>query len=593
MLHTANIIGILSVLSLSFQLHEANDRPIFVQDQFTALFPEEQPIGTKVTQVAANDTESDEILYEIGSGADGKFGIDRTTGWITSNVIFDRETAEAQIIQFSVHAYDSVNGRNAKATAQVIVTIYDINDNAPVFENSFYQKRISEDVSHKTEVITVKATDADFGRNSLLTYTIGDGNVGDKFYIGLYTGTVTVIRSLDFESVNNYSLTIIAKDGGPDNGLNSSTTLNILIQDADDLPAEFSSSSYSAEVPENSAKGKYVTTVTASDGDKTLNAPVNYFIDADTNPGNAFGILGQSGVITVNGSLDRETKSSYLLRVGATSTIHIAVFATVSITIADTNDNLPTFLDTPYTGDVLENASLGMTVMRVTATDNDEGDNAVFSYDLERADGKFTVTPEGYILVSDTIDRETQDAYFFQVVAKETQTPEEFQAVAPVMINVTDLNDNNPRFTQAVYTKTVFENRPANTFVLQVFASDPDIGASGVVRFSLVPGSSGHESYFSINHFNGTIYTNATFDREQLGLYTLTVRATDQPADGQGRFGECRVQVTVGDDNDNSPRFTNLPNDTTVTEGQSANTAFFAVKAALATGSTDSEGKKL
>ena len=44
------------------------------------------------------------------------------------------------------------------------------------------------------------------------------------------------------------------------------------------------------------------------------------------------------------------------------------------------------------------------------------------------------------------------------------------------------------------------------------------------------------------------------------------------------RFGECRVQVTVGDDNDNSPRFTNLPNDTTVTEGQSANTAFFAVK---------------
>ena len=56
----------------------------------------------------------------------------------------------------------------------------------------------------------------------------------------------------------------------------------------------------------------------------------------------------------------------------ATSTIHIAVFATVSITIADTNDNLPTFLDTPYTGDVLENASLGMTVIRVTATDNDE-----------------------------------------------------------------------------------------------------------------------------------------------------------------------------------------------------------------------------
>ena len=38
----------------------------------------------------------------------------------------------------------------------------------------------------------------------------------------------------------------------------------------------------------------------------------------------------------------------------------------------DVNDNIPRFLDTPYTGTVLENASLGMTVMRVTAVDRDE-----------------------------------------------------------------------------------------------------------------------------------------------------------------------------------------------------------------------------
>ena len=56
----------------------------------------------------------------------------------------------------------------------------------------------------------------------------------------------------------------------------------------------------------------------------------------------------------------------------ATSTSHKAVFATVSVTVKDVNDNKPTFLDTPYTGAVLENASLGMTVMRVTAVDKDE-----------------------------------------------------------------------------------------------------------------------------------------------------------------------------------------------------------------------------
>ena len=54
------------------------------------------------------------------------------------------------------------------------------------------------------------------------------------------------------------------------------------------------------------------------------------------------------------------------------------------------------------------------------------------------------------------------------MVAKETLTSEQFQAVAAVTINVTDLNDNNPKCSQAVYTKSVFENRAANTFVMQV-----------------------------------------------------------------------------------------------------------------------------
>ena len=57
---------------------------------------------------------------------------------------------------------------------------------------------------------------------------------------------------------------------------------------------------------------------------------------------------------------------------------------------------------------------------------------------------------------------------FFKVIAKETLTSEHLQAVASVTVNVTDLNDNNPECSQAVYRKTVAENRPENTFVVQV-----------------------------------------------------------------------------------------------------------------------------
>lgn len=70
---------------------------------------------------------------------------------------------------------------------------------------------------------------------------------------------------------------------------------------------------------------------------------------------------------------------------------------------------------------------------------------------------------------------------------------------------------------------------------MQVSATDPDLGPSGVVRYSLVPDSNGHDRSFTIDAVNGTIHTNATFDREKLGVYTITVRATDQPTSGQER----------------------------------------------------------
>ena len=69
----------------------------------------------------------------------------------------------------------------------------------------------------------------------------------------------------------------------------------------------------------------------------------------------------------------------------------------------------------------------------------------------------------------------------------------------------------------------------------QVSASDPDLGPSGTVRFSLVPDSNDHYKSFTIDPLNGTIYTSARFDREELSLYKITVRATDQPTSGQAR----------------------------------------------------------
>jgi len=69
----------------------------------------------------------------------------------------------------------------------------------------------------------------------------------------------------------------------------------------------------------------------------------------------------------------------------------------------------------------------------------------------------------------------------------------------------------------------------------QIEVTDADLGSNAEVRFSFVPDSKKHYQLFTIDPVSGIIKTMTTFDREELGSYSLTVRVTDQPTTGQGR----------------------------------------------------------
>ncbi|XP_048580487.1 cadherin-23-like isoform X2 [Nematostella vectensis] len=562
---------------------QANSPPRFVETQYVGRLPENQPTGTGVLTVRAVDNENDQITYQL-SGEDGRFKINSVTGEITSNVNIDREKLPgSNLLEFKAIAYDAKGaGYDYRVDVPVRVQIEDVNDNTPVFINTPYSISVKENTLGTTG-FAVKATDADQGQNALIKYSITGGNEANMFKIGAYEGTISVFPDsgvLDYEKYKSFNLTVSASDLGGVNGSRTAvTSVFIRVEDVDDLPAVFSPDYYTAKVAESSTKGFYVTTVTARDGDLSLNKPVSYFIDQVTNPGEAFVIINTTGVITVNKPLDRETVAFYNLRVGAISTIHKAVFATVQITITDINDNAPKFVNLPYSGTVPENSPTGLTVLRVTAQDADSGDNAKFTYSLTGAAGKFVVSSEGYVVVSGNIDRETQDTYEFKVNAKESTTSEQFSTATDIKINVTDVNDNNPQCSQNAYSATVQENMPNGTKVMQVSVSDADLGPNADVRFSFIPDSSGLDKLFTIDPVSGDIKTLATFDREERVSYGLGIRVIDQPSGQQGRIGECSVQVSIGDVNDNSPEFKNLPNNTHVSEKATTNTPVYTVKA--------------
>ena len=215
-------------------------------------------------------------------------------------------------------------------------------------------------------------------------------------------------------------------------------------------------------------------------------------------------------------------------------------------------------------------------IANVAATDKDQGLNALISYQITSGDtGKFQIDSNtGTLTTSATLDREEASSYRLIVTAKDHGNPS-LSSTVVVMVTVLDENDNTPQFSSPFYKASVLENTAIMMNVLQVTATDPDHGENGLVTFSIVSGNA--NDAFIINNASGFIAVNSTLDREALDSYSLYIRASDN-AVSNPRHAFVRVNFTVLDENDNSPRFVNVQN-FTVVENARIDTAVGSVSA--------------
>ena len=99
------------------------------------------------------------------------------------------------------------------SSATVNIAIQDINDNEPIFDQTFYNATLKENESSGTCFIRLTATDPDCGLNSIVTYSIGEKeNIGSTFAIRPQTGELCLESELDYERQTSYDLTVIAED---------------------------------------------------------------------------------------------------------------------------------------------------------------------------------------------------------------------------------------------------------------------------------------------------------------------------------------------------------------------------------------------
>ena len=134
-------------------------------------------------------------------------------------------------------------------SAQVNITIINVDDNVPVFQTSSAPTKVREDVAIGTRVVRLNATDAD-GKD--LVFDIMVGNTGGAFEIHNTSGLITVATKLDREKIDRYHLAVRATDPG---GKFVTHNATIEVTDVNDNAPNFTQPSYSKDIMENLAPG--------------------------------------------------------------------------------------------------------------------------------------------------------------------------------------------------------------------------------------------------------------------------------------------------------------------------------------------------
>ncbi|XP_045523939.1 cadherin-related tumor suppressor isoform X1 [Pieris brassicae] len=563
---------------------DLNDNaPIFDPMSFSNEILENVPIGTPVVTVSATDLDSGwngKLSYSITSGDENSDFTISSNGTIHTANLLDRE--KISMYNLIVIAKDLAKSPEPQlsSTVQVTIQLKDVNDMAPEFLSS-NSTAVSENIPLNTVIMTIKAIDKDEGRNGYVEYFMdSDPEVNGYFSLGNVDGILRATGKLDRELKSSYTITVKAKDRGDPPQI-TSTKIDIKILDENDNSPVFDPKQYSASVPENASIGASVLQVSATDIDEDSNGRVRYSIDyGDDN--RDFSISEDTGIVRVAKNLNFERKSRYILTIRAEDCAKDDVrfdTAELSISLQDINDNPPTFLDSPYLANVMENVipPNGGFILTVHAYDADSPPfNNQVRYFIKEGDADlFKINASsGQISLLRTLDREAQDEYTLSLVAMDTGSPP-LTGSGTVKVIVQDVNDNSPDFERQNYKAHIKENSPSGTFILGPKAIDNDIENNAKIRYSLLGDKS---ERFSINSMTGTIMTNDTLDREEWEVYYLIVMAQDSSTTDP-RTATANVTIIVDDENDNTPTFTQKTYEVFICEKTKPNDFVFGVKA--------------
>ena len=474
-----------------------------------------------------------------------------SSGTYTSSLVLvqslDYETLN--LYQLTIMAADD-GDPSYTSSATVEVSIVDVVDNPPVFTSSEFTVEVPEGTPIGTIVFRLNATTLDSPDIATVSYHLQSTSPPDfRFSLDITTGAISVHNELDYEQERLYSLSVRAQTAP---NLGTPITVTINIRNVNDNSPDFIRSAYSGNIMEGVPAGRRVLIVRATDDDDGEFGEIRYFMaDNDSDILGNFTLNSTTGKIFTWAVLDYETRREYSFEVLARDGGNPARYDQVAVTIqvVDQNDEAPVFVSLAHNVTVVENSGAGVPVAYVVAEDPD---SPMLEYHLMSTEFRslFSVDlTSGLVTTREDLDRESAVSYTLEISASDSYHIS--QENARVYVTVSDVNDQTPLFPASGYRVEVSELEQLNSTIVVVEAIDNDEEGP---NSQLVYWSNDIPPYFTLSPHSGVMTLAEPVDYETRGYFNFQVWARDSGS--RVLSSSAVVEVTVLDENDNTPQFT-------------------------------------
>uniref|UniRef100_UPI0035901558 protocadherin beta-16-like n=1 Tax=Myxine glutinosa TaxID=7769 RepID=UPI0035901558 len=538
---------------LSLHVVDINDHsPTFRSPHVTMSISEGASINSRFPMQGAVDLDAGhngQLSYTLTGAPTFKLDIkqDGAFGGGSLELVLqqplDREREPQVLLTLTAHDHGD---RPRSSSCKIVISVADINDHTPTFEQTVYKANISEGTKPGSTLIRVAATDDDDGVNGIVKYafaSLTELQERRMFAIHPQTGELTLRTPLDYEEKASHELYIEASDGGL-GGVPAYCKVTITVEDENDntpqitFPSEDEHKLASLSISEVEAPGSFVMFVRVEDQDSGDNGRTSLRFESPV-PFRLRQLRRGDFIIVTEGQLDREKTRIYNLTLVAEDggTPPLQTRSSLQLHVTDGNDNAPRFDEPFYEVSVEENNRPNVLLLTVSARDHDEGDNGRIAYEIvelgnQRPGASELVVVDGEsgaVHAIRSFDRESIRAVHFVIKAEDRGEPRRSASVQ-VTVVINDVNDNapkvkSPRLQGGNATVYALRGLRAAQPVTVVAATDPDFGDNGRLAFRLLRGNS---DLFQLDRDSGQITNVEDLSGPEGERYELLVEVSDK-----------------------------------------------------------------